>query len=278
MPWFPDFASAVELARRQARAAGQADPVTQYFEVLNSGDPRSLEDVWPGKVTVYDPLAGQVSGHRELRRYVRQNLSWLGGLHARTERVAATVTGGRAVVELLAHVPADGQDLAWPIVVVAESPDGWSVEFRTYCRVWPITGPHRIRPPILPPGAAHPADVAGRYCAALEAGDTSAIIATFAPGGYYQEPGSGQQRRHQGTAELRSFFGRKFSAGGGIGLQHCAVTDDGVRCALEYTCVRWGRHELPAQAGLAVFERGPDGLLAAVRVYDDIAAPPESGS
>src|SRR5262245_31261045 len=69
MPWFPDFASAVELARRQTRAAGQADPVTQYFEVLNSGDPRSLEDVWPGKVTVHDPLAGQVSGHRELRRY-----------------------------------------------------------------------------------------------------------------------------------------------------------------------------------------------------------------
>jgi hypothetical protein len=38
MPWFPDFASAVELARRQTRAAGQADPVTQYFTALNKGD------------------------------------------------------------------------------------------------------------------------------------------------------------------------------------------------------------------------------------------------
>jgi hypothetical protein len=27
MPWFPDFASAVELARQQTRAAGLADPV-----------------------------------------------------------------------------------------------------------------------------------------------------------------------------------------------------------------------------------------------------------
>jgi hypothetical protein len=27
MPWFPDFVSAAELARRQTRAAGQADPV-----------------------------------------------------------------------------------------------------------------------------------------------------------------------------------------------------------------------------------------------------------
>jgi hypothetical protein len=30
------------------------------------------------------------------------------------------------------------------------------------------------------------------------------------------------------------------------------------------------------QAGLAVFERSPDGLLAAARIYDDVAAPPGS--
>ena len=31
MPWFPEFISAVELARVQTRVAGQADPVGQYF-------------------------------------------------------------------------------------------------------------------------------------------------------------------------------------------------------------------------------------------------------
>jgi hypothetical protein len=51
------------------------------------------------------------------------------------------------------------------------------------------------------------------------------------------------------------------------------VTDDGVRCALEYNCVRWGSHDLPPQAGLGVYERGQDGLLAAVRVYDDVEPP-----
>jgi hypothetical protein len=30
---------------------------------------------------------------------------------------------------------------------------------------------------------------------------------------------------------------------------------------------------MPPQAGLAVFERSPDGRLAAARIYDDIAAP-----
>jgi ketosteroid isomerase-like protein len=273
MPWFPDFVSAVQLVRQQARAAGQADPVTQYFELLKSGDTRALETVWPGEITVFDPLAGEIRGHRELHRFVRKNQSWLGGLQARTERVASVVAGQRAVVELLAHATSGGRELPWPIAVVAESPDARSVQFRTYCRVWPITGPHRVRPAILPPGPDRPGDVVARYLAALAAGDTEAVVAAFAPGGYYREPGGEPQLRHQGAAELRSFFGRQFSAGGGIGLQACAVTDDGVRCAVEYTCVRWGSHDLPPQAGIAVCERGPDGLLAAVRVYDDIAAP-----
>src|SRR5437899_8358554 len=48
MPWFPDFVGAVELARRQARAAGQADPVATYLTALSNGDSRALENVWPG--------------------------------------------------------------------------------------------------------------------------------------------------------------------------------------------------------------------------------------
>ena len=51
------------------------------------------------------------------------------------------------------------------------------------------------------------------------------------------------------------------------------LTDDGVRCVVEYNCVRWGHQDLPPQAGLGVFERSPDGRLAAVRVYDDVEPP-----
>jgi hypothetical protein len=64
-----------------------------------------------------------------------------------------------------------------------------------------------------------------------------------------------------------------FSNGGGIPLEACALVDDGHACALEYNVVRWGRTQLPPQAGVAVYVRGQSGKLAAARVYDDTDPP-----
>jgi limonene-1,2-epoxide hydrolase len=272
MPWFPEFVSAVELARRQTRAAGQADPVGQYVAALNKGDPHALETVWPGEVVVYDPRYGEIRGRKRLRQFVRQSQSWLAERHTRVKTVAFTVAGDRAVVELLAHLAEGGRELAWPVAVVAESPDDRSVVFRSYFSLRAVDGRRHLRPAIIKPGPAHPGDVVGRYQAALAAGDAEAVVRTFEPDGYYREP-IGPHFAHRGAGELGSFFTRCFGAGGGIGLHYCAVTDDGVRCALEYNCVRWGRHDLPPQAGIGVYERGPDGLLAAARVYDDVEPP-----
>jgi ketosteroid isomerase-like protein len=273
MPWFPDFVSAVELVRRETHATALADPVGQYFAALNSGNTRTLETAWPGEVVVYDPRAGEVRGHRKLQQWVSSNRAWQADRHVRVETVASTCHGPRAAVELLAHLPGDGQDLAWPVAVVAESRSDTSIVFRTYCSQYPVDGQRHLRPPILPPAGAHPGDVVGRYHAALGAGDAEGVVGTFAPDGYYREP-IGPHATHRGTGELRSFFTSRLRDGG-VSLQHCAVTDDGVRCALEYNCVRWGSQELPPQAGLCVYERGRDGLLAAARVYDDIEAPGE---
>jgi hypothetical protein len=106
--------------------------------------------VWPGEVVIYDPRAGEVRGHRQVRRFISHNLSWLAGLHASTETLASTSADGRAVVELLARLDHDGGELAWPVAVVAESPDDLSVVFRTYCSQWPVDEQRHVRPPAFP--------------------------------------------------------------------------------------------------------------------------------
>ena len=272
MPWFPEFVAAAELARRETRAAGRSDPVAEYLSALSTGDARTLETVWPGQVVIDDPRAGEIRGHHQVRRFIKHNQVLWADRRAEIETVASTSVGGRAVVEVLAHLPGDEAEVLWPVAVVAESPDDASVVFRTYCSQWPVDGHRHLRAPILEPARVHPPDVVGSYQTALDAGDVDAIVSTFAADGYYREP-IGPHRLHRGTAQLHDFFSACFSAGGGIGLQPCAVTDDGVRCAVEYNCVRWGGSDLPPQAGLAVFERDADGLLAAARVYDDVEAP-----
>jgi hypothetical protein len=58
-----------------------------------------------------------------------------------------------------------------------------------------------------------------------------------------------------------------------IRLEHCALTDDGRACALEYNILRWGRSELSPEAGIAVYVRGVSGRLASARIYDDLEPP-----
>lgn len=66
-----------------------------------------------------------------------------------------------------------------------------------------------------------------------------------------REP-AGDAHVHRGTDELRALYQLFFSDGGGIPLEHCAITDDARACALEYKVVAWGRTALPPAAGLAV--------------------------
>jgi hypothetical protein len=271
MPWFPDFVGAAELARRDAQVDGRSDPVAQYLRALEEGNPRLLEKVWPGQVVVYDPLVGEVQGHRELRHFVTRNRAWLADHEASTETVSAIRVGRRAVVELVATLQGEGGRVTWPIAVVADSADDHSVVFRTYCSTLPFDGRRHLRPPILEPGGQYPGDVIGRYGAALQAGRADGVAETFLPDGYFRGP-IGPDALHRGRDALRAFYLDCFSTGG-ISLELCAVTDDGQQCALEYNCVRWGSSDLPPQAGLAVFERGADELLAAVRVYDDVVRP-----
>lgn len=272
MPWLPEINLALERARRAQVRSALTDPVGAFIWAVEGGDPGGIEGAWPVDVVVHDPRDGRIAGHQQFKQFVKTSTAWLTERQARAEPVATTTANGRIVVELLAHTVQDARRIDWPFAAVAEpSADGQAIQLRSDYSQWPLTGRHHQRDPILPAEADHPGDVVAEYQAALAAGD--AIVAAFEPDGYFREP-SGPQYSVHGTQALRE-FSRFFSAGGGIGLEHCTVTDDGTRCALEYNCLRWGSVDLSPQAGVAVYERGASGRLAAARVYDDVQAPVE---
>ncbi|MFI6074341.1 nuclear transport factor 2 family protein [Actinoplanes sp. NPDC051343] len=263
MPWLPDFLNAAELARRQTHAAGHADPVGQYIVALTGGDPHAIEDAWPERVVVFDPRAGEVRGHRELTEFVHRSRDLLARFQARVDVEGQTVVPGRAVMELLGHATFEGTERPWPVAIVADSRDD-SVVFRSYFSRLPTEGQRFPRPAILPGGPTEPGDVVGRHIEALAAGEADAVLATFGPDASLRETTG---RTHRGGAELRAYVESVRS----VELQPCVVTDDGSVCVVEFNCLRFAGRELSPQAGLAVYQRGPGGLLAGVRVYGDLA-------
>lgn len=233
--------------------------------------------VSPDLVAIEDPATGRLEGAAAVQAFWSDSAAWLQARDAVTRPIAMTIgldRPARRVGEFELDLTMDDRRSTLPVAVVVEAPAGGRpTEVRIYHSQWPLLGRHLVRPPLL---TADPAvtesDVVGEYQAALAAGDAVRIVATFDADGCFREP-AGPQYRVCGRRALSAFFGRFFSAGGGIALEHCTVTEDGVRTALEYNAVRWGGVDLPPQAGIAVYERGPTGRIAHARIYDDVEGP-----
>jgi hypothetical protein len=141
----------------------------------------------------------------------------------------------------------------------------------------PLGGAHLIRPPLIASrlDLQLPAPVAA-YVSALSAADPDRMAALYEPDGRLAGPW-GDSSGARGRRELRAFHAAAFAdgRGGGVQLEPCALIADraGGGYALEYVCSAWGGTAIPPQAGLAVFRPGPGGLIAACRIYDDVAPP-----
>jgi hypothetical protein len=269
MPWMPEaFAAPIADARSEQDAV-------PYYEGIMANQPEALVRSFAGQPRVNDPRVGYVEGTRELRAFVNGTADWLRERDAVVENVALTRTETRTAEEVVLHLLRDdGVRVELPVAIVSDrNPDRTIKTIRVYHSMWPLTGEHRVRPPLLPanPGL-HAEGSPGDYQRALAEGDLTSVVATFEPDGYAREP-SGGAYLHRGAEGLRELYTHMFANGDGIPLEHCTLTDDGVRCAIEYNCVRWGVTDIPPQAGVAVYERGSSGLLAAARIYDDVEPP-----
>jgi len=250
-----------------------AHPVARYVPLLIAGDEEGLRDLFRGPPRVNDPHVGWVEESR-FDQFVENSCEGLRERNASVEHISTTATGGGATEECVLHMVRSGDAVSLPVAIASDtSPDARLDSIRIYHSMWPLIGLHLVRAPVLPVLAALALpDVVGRYHDCLARGDVAGVLAQFAPEGGLREPG-GDLHVHRGATELRRFFTVLFSNGGGVGVDLCAVADEGASCALEYVVTAWGRSVLPHQAAAAVYERADTGLLAEVRLYDDIEQP-----
>ena len=250
-----------------------AHPVAQYIPLLIDGDEEGLRDLFDGPPRVNDPHLGWVEESR-FDQFVENSHQGLRERSATVEHVTTTATGSGATEECVLRLVRFGDTVSLPVAIASDtSPEARLDSIRIYHSMWPLLGFHLVRAPVVPVLAALVLpDVVGRYHDCLARGDLSGILEQFAPGGELHEPG-GALPVHRGATELRRFFTLLLSNGGGLGLEHCTIANDGASCALEYVVTSWGRSPLTHQAAAAVYERADTGLLAGVRMYDDIEHP-----
>ena len=274
MPWAPELFSTPVLQSLLDKYRRERLRSVPFFDGLLSGEVDALVESFSGVPEVHHPVRGRIRGEGPFRHLVGEMTSWLADRKAEVEAVNILLTEPRGVEEVVLHLDGDGGRTSLPVALAADHDERERiVELRMYFSSWPLTGRHANRPPLLQPDPdLHAPDVVGEYQRALATGDADAILAAFEPDGSLREPAGGAHV-HRGTDELRALYERFFANGGGIALEHCAVTDDGRACALEYNVVAWGRTALAPEAGIAVYVRGDSGKLAAARVYDD-ADPP----
>jgi SnoaL-like protein len=280
MPWMPEVFTAPLAEARRAEEAARTNDAVAYYEGILAEEPEALIRSFAGEPRVNDPRVGHVEGARRLRAFVSGTADWLRERDAVVENVALTRTQTRTVEEVVLHLLGDdGGRVELPVAIVADrNPDRTLKTIRVYHSMWPLTGEHAVRPPLLPADPElHAEGIVGDYQRALAEGDLQGIVSSFEPDGYAREP-SGGAYLHRGVEGLRTLYEHMFANGGGISLEHCTVTDDGVRCAVEFNCVRWGVTDIPPQAGVAVYERGTSGLLSAARIYDDVEPPAVSNT
>ena len=275
MPWMPEVFTAPLAEVQREREAESANDAIPYYEGVMAEELEALVRSFAGEPVLDDPRVGYVEGARRLRAFVNGTADWLRERDAVVENVALTRTPTRTVEEVVLHLLSDdGGRVELPVAIVSDrNPDRTLKAIRIYHSMWPLTGRHTVRPPLLPEDPSlHAEGAPGIYQRALAEGDLAGIVGIFEPEGYAREP-SGAAYLHRGAEGLRKVYAHLFANGGGIGLEHCTLTDDGVRCAIEYNCVRWGVTDIPPQAGVAVYERGGGRLLAAARIYDDVQPP-----
>ena len=261
----------------------------RFWTLLLDGSLSELQSLLDADAAWDDPLHDAAGARDAIPRLA----GWLQGRTAGTvQHLRITADDKRVVVE---HVLALRDGLIWnqamrrsekaatfelATAVVADRSSGPPDRYRAlriYFGTWSVLdGQPRVRVgPISPDETAATGDAMDavpavrRYFDALATGDPSAID-LFEPDGYFREPASNFAC---GRDQLREHFEHILQLGG-VGIEFRTATREADRLGLEIQTVVWGPKKMDRpQAGFAIYELGPHGLLQAARVYDSVVPP-----
>jgi len=246
--------------------------IKEYFTVLKREDIDDLSSVLNEECKLYTPLEGEIKGRNNIKKYIIYQKDWLNLKKAKVDVINMIDNNNRIVIEFVIFFNKQDKPIELPVVAVLDIDNSSINSIRIYHSTWPLTGKHTVIKPILETEEnLDEPDIISMYMQGIKNADKEFVLSLFEEKAYVQEP-SGSKFRHQGKAEREKFYSFTLDKGG-VPLKHCAATFDGKHFAVEYVFDEWGDKKFEPQAGIAIYEIGESGKIAAVRIYDD-ASPP----
>ena len=245
-----------------------------YLHTLISASGEDLVRLVGADASIDDPHLGSISQPDRIIEFSRNFKDWLAEAELETERLRTTAADGQVCCEDILHIRGPQGYLQLPVgTVVSSAIDTGANIIHVYYTQWPFYQRHSVRPALYTESQTleHHRDVIHAYFEGLASGDLEQTLNCFEADIYFREA-SGPPYVHWGTNAVRKYFQGLFKKGAPM-LRDDTIIDDG-RCAvMEFTVIGWNGIERDPQqyeAGLAVYQRSSDGLISAIRIYDDV--------
>ena len=166
--------------------------LSEFYRQLGDGDVEAIRHLFAGQVAISAPGADGIIGNLQLDDFVAAERAWLAEWCAQYWIVRKASVGDRHALEILVHGRRGEERLELPVLIIAGCAGERCAWLRIYHSTWPLTGRHRVRPPIaMPMEVEDEPAVIERYFSGLAKGDVEEVLACYAPDGSLREPSGG---------------------------------------------------------------------------------------
>ena len=246
-----------------------------YLATVVNGDSKKLIELLGEDGLVEDPRFPGIKGAEAIQQFVSDFGEFVNPMSPRVEHLRTSATEKRVLCEDILHLQFQGESLELPVAtVVANDETGGFTRVHVYYTNWPFNKKHSKRRNLYKERLKDQAEFEGailNYVQCLLSGDLEKIRDSFEADIYFREA-SGPPYVHWGRNAVVDYFRGLFSRGAPM-LRDDTVSDDGRTVFMEFTPYGWAGQEWDEkewEAGLAAYERSRDGLICAIRIYDDV--------